>query len=155
MAKLENSVILEGVIGKDAEFKTFGSGKVLVKFSINNSKGKKRDDGTWDNIARWFDCTYWHDSDLDRQQLVKGAMVRIVGQLDVDTWEQDGQKRSKTFINVADYSMLDKDKVYAKKSDNKPASDLGKFVDDQPSNGGGNTHLGKFEDDIPFAPNVI
>lgn len=44
MSKLENEVKIAGTLGRDAEFKTFGSGKTLVKFSINHPKGKKRDD---------------------------------------------------------------------------------------------------------------
>lgn len=135
MSKLENEVYIAGTLGRDAEFKTFGSGKTLVKFSINHPKGKKRDDGTWDNIAQWIDVQYWHDDPSDGVNLVKGAMVSIIGSLGVDQWQDSsGNKKTKIFVNASSYTVIDKDAFYGKKSNSGPVSTpQGRFIDDNPN----------------------
>jgi single-strand DNA-binding protein len=97
-----NIVCLIGRIGQDPELKYFESGKVNVKFTLA-VKGKKKDDTVWLNIEAW-DKT----AELIGEYFKKGSQIGIQGRLQVDTWEKDGEKKSKTVIIAEQIDFLDK-----------------------------------------------
>jgi len=80
--KTINKVEIQGLLGKDAEEKTFDSGRTLINMSIATSEGYKNSDGEWINTTTWHNVVYWKNKkDEDLSFLKKGEPVSIVGKL--------------------------------------------------------------------------
>lgn len=75
-----------GVLGKNAESKTSGSGKSYLRLNLRVGDG----DG-----AQWVNAmTFDPDAIAVADKMVKGARVYIEGRLSLDEWSgQDGAKR--------------------------------------------------------------
>lgn len=136
-SKFENSLRIDGTLGRDAEIQHTSGRKCVVKFSICYNTGKKNQAGGWDKVPHWFDCQYWHDSPDDRR-LVKGALVKVIGSLRQEKWTDQvtSQQRSKLVIKVESIEYLDKEAIFGPRSENQ-ASRAETFDDG-------------FEDTIPF-----
>lgn len=94
---------LSGVIGQDPELITpNGSEYALLKFSIaNNDERRKNKNGEYENITSWFDIEFWTKNPQHwLKQLYKGTPVLIPAEAKQQTWEKDGQKRSKVIFKV-------------------------------------------------------
>lgn len=104
-----NSVNLIGNLGKDPEIKYFESGTCKCTFSIAVTKymGKDKDPKTV-----WINCEAWgKTAETIAEYFKQGNKIGIDGSLDTDTWEQDdGTKRSKTFVLVDKPHFIEKKK---------------------------------------------
>lgn len=102
-----NHVILTGNIvhdiGERDKVKVGETTKLTVTIANNRSV---KVNGEWKNTAYFFDIEMWGKlADNLEKYLVKGKGIAVDGYLKVDTWEKDGQKKSKTYI-VADTVKL-------------------------------------------------
>ena len=102
-----NTIIISGNLTREPESRAFGDQSV-INFSIaNNDESKKQADGSYVKIPSFFDFEFWTKNPAHwLKQLVKGAMVVVQGRLKQDTWEQDGQKRSRVKIIVEGYPIV-------------------------------------------------
>ena len=83
------------------------SGFAICSFSIAVNRRKKSPDGSWNEVASFFDCTYFGKAaEGVSQYLTKGQQVSIQGYLEQQTWETNGQKRSKVVVIVNSLSLL-------------------------------------------------
>jgi single-stranded DNA-binding protein len=75
-----------GVLGKDAERKTSGSGKSYVRLNLRIGDG---------NAVQWVNAmTFDPEAIAAADKMRKGAAVYIEGKLSLDEWTgQDGAKR--------------------------------------------------------------
>lgn len=79
------------------------TGKQVTSFSVNSPERRKNQQtGEWDSVPMFFNCQYWHRSDRDFRAaaIVPGAHLVMVGEPRYESWEKDGQKRSKVTLNV-------------------------------------------------------
>jgi len=91
-----NKVIEVGNLVRDPELKELPNGTKVCKFSIAvNEKYKDKEN------THFFDCQVWgkQAENLAKYQ-GKGSKVLVDGSLKQETWETDGQKRSKVIINA-------------------------------------------------------
>jgi single-strand DNA-binding protein len=93
-----NRVILVGNITRDIELKYTASQLAVVKLGLAvNDRVKKQD--SWVDEATYVDVTlFGRTAEIAKEYLSKGSSVLIEGRLKLDTWEQDGQKRSKLYV---------------------------------------------------------
>lgn len=136
-----NKVTIIGNIG-NIESKTVGQDMLICEMSVATSKGKKNQDGTWDNITEWHNVTFFgKTAESVMKQFSKGSKIYVEGELKTDTWEKYGVKHYKTkIIGNTFVSMGDKNAI---QSDNtSPQSAYTGSNYQQPQN----TH----EDDVPF-----
>ena len=94
---------LSGRLGKDPElFSPNNSEYSVLKFSIaNDDESRKDQNGQYENVTSWFDIEYWTKKPQDwLQRLHKGDMVIISCEAKQDTWEKDGQQRSRIKFSV-------------------------------------------------------
>ena len=79
------------------------TGKQVTSFSVNSPDRRKNQQGEWESVPQYFDCKYWHRSDRDfaAQAIVSGAHLVLKGEPRYESWEKDGQKRSKVVMNVS------------------------------------------------------
>lgn len=127
MAKDFNNVTLMGRLTKDPELKTTASGKNICSFTLAvNGFGDK---------TSFIDCKAWEKTgELVSKYVGKGQRLLVIGELEQESWEKDGQKRSKLGVLVRELQFIEK-----RDSDSAAASQAEKLMGEPVS-----------LDDIPF-----
>lgn len=102
-----NRVILIGNITRDVEIKYLQSGMAVTELGIAVNDRRKGQDGQWIEETTFVDVTLWgRTAEVAGEYLGKGSQVLIEGRLKLDTWETDGQKRSKLRVVGEKMQML-------------------------------------------------
>ncbi len=98
-----NTCSLSGNLTRDPEiFAPNNSEWTVINYSIaNNDDSRKNEQGEWENVAHFFDCTYWTKKpQLWLQKLRKGVLVVGEYQAMQERWEKDGQTRSRVKFSI-------------------------------------------------------
>jgi single-strand DNA-binding protein len=91
-----NRVILIGNLTRDPELRYLQSGMAVVDLGLAVNDKRKNAAGEWVDETTFVDVTLWgRTAEVAGEYLTKGSPVFIEGRLKLDTWETDGQKRSK------------------------------------------------------------
>ena len=92
-----NRVILIGNVTRDLEIRYLPSGMAVMDLGLAvNDRRKNSNTGEWVEETNFIDVTLWgRTAEIAGEYLSKGSPVFIEGRLKYETWEQDGQKRSK------------------------------------------------------------
>lgn len=91
-----NRVILIGNLTRDVELRYLQSGTAVTDVSLAVNEKYKNSSGEWVEEVSYIDVTVWgRTAEVMSEYLSKGSPVFIEGRLKLDTWEKDGQKRSK------------------------------------------------------------
>jgi len=94
-----NRVILMGNLTRDIELRYLPSGMAVAEFSIAVNDRRKTADGNWVDEASFFDIVlFGRTAEVASEYLSKGSPTLIEGKLKQDTWEKDGQKRSRVKV---------------------------------------------------------
>jgi single-strand DNA-binding protein len=90
-------------IAAQPELKFTNSGKAVLnlRLAFNDSKYDEQQ-GKWVNTRTFYvDGTAWEQTaERLAEQLAQGDQIYVSGRLETQSWEQDGQKRSKPVLNV-------------------------------------------------------
>ncbi len=101
-----NRVVLVGNLTRDIELRYTPGGTAVTDMGIAVNERVKRND-QWTDEVNYFDITLWgRTAEVAAEYMNKGSSVLIEGRLKYDTWEQDGQKRSKIKIVGERMQML-------------------------------------------------
>lgn len=137
-----NSFAVSGNLTRDPELKTFGEdGKVAnLGIAVNRQRYDKATE-EYVNEVSFFDVTVWGGfGALAARKLKKGDSATITGRLEQQSWEQEGQKRTKVVLIASD---IDSEGFFrAKDEDNAPAAGDATASSATPS--------AASDDDIPF-----
>ncbi len=107
MASL-NRVELIGRLTRDVELKYLQSGQAVAEIGMAVSDKYKNKAGEWVEDTMFCDVSLWgRTAEIAAEYTRKGSQVFIEGKLKLDTWEKDGQKRSKLKVNCDRFQMLD------------------------------------------------
>jgi len=100
----DTTVSLVGNTTRDAEIRYTQSGQAVADFGMAVSNRTKNQAGEWeDGPGQFYDVTVWGSTAENfAESCPRGTRVVVVGRLQFDTWEKDGEKRSKVKI-VADH----------------------------------------------------
>jgi single-strand DNA-binding protein len=91
-----NRVILMGNLTRDPELRYIQSGMAVTDLGLAVNDRRKGNNGEWIEEVTFVDVTAWgRSAEIASEYLTKGSPVLIEGRLKLDTWEKDGQKRSK------------------------------------------------------------
>lgn len=102
-----NKVILLGNLGADPELRYTAGGTPVAKLRIATSRKWTDKDGNKQEKTEWHSVTFWRKTaEICGQYLFKGSQVYIEGELQNDTWEQDGVKRYSYTIHGYTMQML-------------------------------------------------
>jgi len=103
-----NRVILIGNLVRDIEVRHTTNTKLAVcQNAIAVNDRRKNAAGDWVDETSFIDLTFFgRTAELVAQYLTKGAPIFIEGRLKQDTWEKDGQKRSKIHVIVERMQFL-------------------------------------------------
>jgi len=107
MATDLNIVALVGRLTRPCEMHYSNNGFAICSFSLAVNRRKKSQDGSWNDSVSYFDCSYFGKAaEGVSQYLTKGQQVSVQGYLDQQSWETNGQKRSKVVVIVNSLSLL-------------------------------------------------
>lgn len=108
MANL-NKVLLIGRLTRDPETRTTGSGSAVVAFGLaTNRTWIKRDTNEKQEDTTFVDIEAWgRTGETIARYMRKGRQIFIEGRLKLDTWEKDGQRRSKLYVVAETFQFID------------------------------------------------
>ncbi len=102
-----NKVFIAGNLTRDPELKHISSGDAVCTLGLAVNKDFTTRDGEKKNEVLFVDVTVWKkQAEACGQYLSKGSAVFVEGELRADSWEQDGQKRSKMRITAQRVQFL-------------------------------------------------
>lgn len=132
-----NRVILIGNLVRDVEVRHTSNTKLAVcQNAIAVNDRRKNAAGDWVDETSFIDLTFFgRTAELVAQYLTKGAPIFVEGKLKQDTWEKDGQKRSKIHVIVERMQFLS-GKSDAGRSDSNAKSPSGNRFSDPNGYGG-------------------
>jgi len=102
-----NAVILVGNLTRDPELKYIPSGTAVCDLGLAINDKRKNAKGEYVEETVFVDVTVWaRTAEVACEYLKMGSQVLIEGRLKLDTWEKDGQKRSKLKVIGERMQML-------------------------------------------------
>ena len=102
-----NRVVLVGNLTRDPEMRYIPSGLAVTDIGLAVNDRKKTASGDWVDETTFVDITLWgRQAEIACEYLTKGAPLLVEGRLKLDTWETDGQKRSKLKVIGERIQML-------------------------------------------------
>lgn len=91
-----NRVIIMGNLTRDPELKQLESGQSVCRLGLAINRQYKNNQGSMVQEVCYVDVDLWGaQAESSHKYLQKGRLVLVEGRLKLDTWETDGQKRSK------------------------------------------------------------
>jgi single-strand DNA-binding protein len=94
-----NRVILVGNLTRDPELRYIQSGMAVTDIGLAVNDRRKTPSGDWVDEATFVDVTLWgRTAEVVCEYCGKGKPLLVEGRLKYDTWEKDGQKRSKLSV---------------------------------------------------------
>ena len=91
-----NVCTFTGRLTKDAEIKMVGETEIgRYSIAVNGRKDK----------VMFIDCDHWRIGGV-AEYLTKGTQVCVSGELEQQSWEKDGQKKSKIVLSVRSLALL-------------------------------------------------
>lgn len=149
-----NRIIILGNLTRDPEFKQLQSGQAVCRLGIASNRSFKNRSGEASQEVCYIDVDVWGaQAESCSKYLQKGRMVLVEGRLKLDSWEQDGQKRSKHSIVAENVVFMGNGQGEGRGGDFKSADDeLGASgFGTRSSRGGSGPDLKEpFDDDLPF-----
>jgi single-strand DNA-binding protein len=101
-----NRVILMGNLTRDPELRYLQSGMAVADVTLAVNDRRKAPNGEWIEEVSFVDVTLWgRTAETAGEYLTKGSPVLIEGRLKMESWEKDGQKRTKLKV-VCDQMRL-------------------------------------------------
>ena len=108
MANL-NKVMLIGRLTRDPETRSLPSGASVVQFGLAvNRVYNNRQSGEKVEETAFIDCEAWgRTGETIARYLKKGRQLFVEGRLKFDSWEKDGQRRSKLSVVAENFQFID------------------------------------------------
>ena len=101
-----NRVVLVGNLTRDVELRNTPSGTAVTDVGLAVNDRVKRNN-EWVDETTFVDDTLWgRQAEIAAEYLGKGSSVLFEGRLKLDSWEQEGQKRSKLRVVAEKMQML-------------------------------------------------
>lgn len=91
-----NRVILLGNLTRDPELRHIPTGTAVTDIAMAVNDRRKTPSGEWVDETTFVDITFWgRTAEIVCEYCSKGSPLFVEGRLKLDTWESEGQKRSK------------------------------------------------------------
>lgn len=101
-----NRVVLMGNLTRDVEVRETPGGAAVTDLGLAVNDRVKRND-EWVDEVTFVDVTMWgRTAEVAGEYLHKGSPILIEGRLKLDSWEKDGEKRTKLRVVGEKMQML-------------------------------------------------
>jgi len=151
-----NRVILLGNVTRDIELRYTPGQTAVTDIGLAVNDRRKNQSGEWVDETTFVDITLWgRTAEVASEYLSKGSPVLIEGRLKLDTWETDGQKRSKLKVVGDRMQLLGRaggGGGGGGQRSQAPPRDQSEYSAPASHGGGGPANDGPPADDIPFYP---
>lgn len=98
-----NKVALIGVVGKEPDIRSTGSGMAVANFSLATDKKHKDKE----KVTQWHACVAFGKlAEVVKEYVGKGAPLYVEGEIQYAEYEKDGEKRLSTKIVINDLILL-------------------------------------------------
>ena len=102
-----NRVILLGNLTRDIELRHLQSGTPVADITLAVNDRRKSPSGEWVEETSFIDVTLWsRTAEVASQYLSKGSPLLVEGRLKQESWEKEGQKRSKVKVICEKMQMI-------------------------------------------------
>ena len=102
-----NRVIIVGNITREIDLRYTQNQTAVTDIGVAINDREKNADGQWVDSPTFVDVTLWSKiAETAAQYLGKGSPILIEGRLKLDTWQDNGQNRSKLRIVAEKMQML-------------------------------------------------
>ena len=109
-----NRTFLVGNLTRDIELRHTPQGTAVCDIGLAVNDRRKSGD-EWVDKTTFVDVTLWNrNAEVANEYTRKGSSVMIEGRLELETWESDGQKRSKLKVVAERLQLLGGKPVEAK-----------------------------------------
>ena len=136
-----NKVMLIGNLTRDPQLSYLPSQTPVVEFGMAVNDRRRQQDGSYADKVNFIDLTmFGKRAEVLQKYVKKGDPLFIEGKLDYQSWEKDGQKRSKLKVVVMNFEFLGKGG--AQTSGGSQSSQMSAGVEIPYDN--------EMDDDIPF-----
>ena len=134
-----NKVFLMGNLTRDPELRYTQSGMAVTDFGLAINRSYTGKDGVKKDSTVFVDIVVWgRRAEVACEFLSKGRPIFVEGRLQYDTWEKDGQKRSKVSVVAENFQFIGGPAGKKKGQEGQqPGSDIG-------------TEMNIEDEDIPF-----
>lgn len=103
-----NQVVLIGRAGNNVseDIKHLPSGTMVAEVRLAVNRPTK--DAMGNPVTDWLTCQFW-DKNAERlsEFVKKGDLISVSGSMRVDSWEKEGEKRSKVYVHGENFQMLE------------------------------------------------
>lgn len=126
-----NQVTVFGNLTRDPDVRTVGSERQVcnISLAVNERIYANKE---WKDVVNYIDVELWgRDAETASKFLTKGAYAGVLGHLKLDTWEKDGERRSKLKV-VARQLILTGGGKSEKSAERQPAGAAAAGEDELP-----------------------
>jgi single-strand DNA-binding protein len=95
-----NHVVLIGRLGADPEIRYTQGGVAIANLRLATSKSWKNEAGEWQEKATWHKVTAFKRLAEKVEQLRKGDLITVVGEISVDQWEDKTTGQARTQVKI-------------------------------------------------------
>lgn len=129
-----NVVVIVGNLTRDPELRALPSGMSVCDLGVAvNERFKNGATGQWEDRPNFFDVTvFGGQADACSKYLSKGRAVAVHGRLRWESWEKDGQKRSKVKIVADTVQFLGEGKGQASSGGGQQQAGYSEYKEEQP-----------------------
>lgn len=107
MAVNVNHVCIAGNVTRDPELRYTPGGTAVCDLGLAVNDRRKNAAGEWIDETTFVDATCWgRTAEIAAEYLAKGSPAFITGKLKLESWESNGQKRSKLKVVVDSLQLL-------------------------------------------------
>jgi single-strand DNA-binding protein len=93
---------------RDPEVRFTPGGTAVADITLAVNDRRKDQSGNYIDEVSFIDCTLWgRTAEIAGEYVKKGSCVLVDGRLKMESWEKDGQKRSKLKVVAEQLKMLD------------------------------------------------
>jgi single-strand DNA-binding protein len=148
-----NRVILLGNVTRDLELRYIPSGTAVLDVGMAVNDRRKSQSGEWVDETTFVDVTLWgRTAEVAAEYLSKGSPVLIEGRLKLETWETDGQKKSKLKVIGEKMQMLGSRGGGGSGGGGRPQSSQAQGGQQQPQGSGGHNQAPAAENNFSQEP---
>ena len=143
-----NRVILLGNLVRDIELRYTNSKLAVCQNAIAVNERRKNAAGEWVDETSFVDVTFFgRTAEVVAEYLGKGSPIFVEGRRKQDTWEKDGQKRSKLYVIVDRMQLIGaRGEGKGTPSSARPQNNGARFNSDQGSQN--EMHVSEVGDDV-------
>lgn len=102
-----NTIMVVGRAGRDAEVRMLQSGRAVAKFSLAVTRPGKDPQGQ--ETTDWFQVDLWgRQAELAGEFVKKGTLLSVAGACHIEDWtDRDGHKRTSVKISADGFQLLE------------------------------------------------